>query len=92
MVEYVELEQAQKSGAAYLVVTGNQATDGTLRYYSRVQQVTPGQGTTEPMRGKNRTLEELRDGAQKLANKRGVAFIVEQLPQLVLASVTVPAP
>ena len=88
MFEYVELEEARRSGSAYLLMTGEPASDGTARYYGRVALVNSAGVSVDVVRGKRRTFEELRSRAEGCARKRGIALIVMQLPELRVASVS----
>jgi hypothetical protein len=91
MFEYVNLAHAQNSGSAYLTITGTPATDGTARWYGKILLTTTA-GTAEALRGKNRTIAELRERVEAIATERAIPFIVMQLPGITLATFTVAAP
>jgi hypothetical protein len=92
MFQYVNYLQAKSAGAAFLHLTGEQASDGTVRYYAKIALVEAGGAVREIVRGKHMTFDEVKKRAEAEAKKRGIAFIVSELSPLTLATVTAAIP
>lgn len=88
MIRFASLNEAKQSGFAFIHVTGKQATDGTLRYDTKISLIGRGGGERPIVRRWPMTLEEIASRVDKEAKKRGVGLGVMELPPLVLATIS----